>query len=176
MRGLVGIEEMSERLDLQQGATRNGNGDGEHVGGSRGDVGKADGQIDDDSTQYHLQDGQPQSKMREGEPACIGEVYPTQEDRNGVVERESGGTNERCRQDTPRDDMAIEHIEPYARDNKQHLRRKERSATEKERAEKRLLQGLVLIINAQENKVGQLRTQDRQLPLPTRVQERQGGT
>ena len=121
MRGLVGIEEMSERLDLQQGATRNGNGDGEHVGGSRGDVGKADGQIDDDSTQYHLQDGQPQSKMREGEPACIGEVYPTQEDRNGAVERESGGTNERRREDTPRDDVTVEHVEPYGRDENEHL-------------------------------------------------------
>lgn len=160
---------------MEQGATRYSNDCGEHIKDTRKYTGKADRQIDDDSTQYHLQDGQPQSKMREGEPACIGEVYPTQEDRNGVVERESGGTNERCREDTPRDDVTVEHIEPYGRDENEHLGYGKRGATEDKRAEERLLQRQMLVVDAQEDEVGQLRTKDRQLTLPAGVQERQGG-
>ncbi len=166
----------SEREGLQEYASGYCHDDGHHVDDARGHVGKAYRQIDDDGGQYHLQYGKPCGEVREGEPVGIGEVRPAQEDSNGIVQRESADTNERCRQHTPRDDVTIEHIEPYGRDDDHNLGYGKRGAAEDQRAEERLLQGLVLVVDTQENEVGELCTQYRHLPLPTRMQERHGGT
>ena len=167
---------VGKREGLQEYADGYCHDNGHHVDDARKYIGKAHRQIDDDSGQYHLQYGKPCGEVRESEPVGIGEVRPAQEDSNGIVQRESADTNERCRQHSPRDDVTIEHIEPYPGDDNQYLMDKQRGATENECAQKSLLQRLVLVVDTQENEVGELRTQHRDLPLPTRVQERQGGT